>query len=111
MTGTSAASGIFGIPLNGVLGQLIAPGGHCNPDYSIGQVGFTTIWTPVKNLSFSADVVWQQIDQKMSGITFVTPAIGGSAFGANGGFGKPVAGYELKNEGNWTMLIRAQRNW
>jgi hypothetical protein len=116
VTGPSAASSILNVPLNGVLGSLIAPGGHCNPDYSIGQLGFTTIWTPVKNLSFSADVTWQQIDQKNSGVTFATPAIGGttlaSVLGGNAAFGKPSGiAYELKNENNWTLLLRAQRNW
>ena len=30
----------------------------CNPDFNIGQVGVITRWTPVKNLTFSADVTW-----------------------------------------------------
>ena len=28
----------------------------CNPDFAIGQVGIITRWTPVKNLTFSADL-------------------------------------------------------
>ena len=44
----------------------------CNPDFNIGQVGLITRWTPVKNLTFSADFAWTHLDQKYSGT--VTPA-------------------------------------
>ena len=48
----------------------------CNPDFNIAQVGFITRWTPVKNLTFSGEVMWTALDQKMSGVTgaAVTPA-------------------------------------
>ena len=39
----------------------------CNPDFSIAMVGVRTIWTPVKNLSFSGEVLWMGLDQKMAG--------------------------------------------
>src|SRR4051794_39404458 len=31
---------------------------NCNPDYNIGQLGLITRWTPVKNLTFSADFTY-----------------------------------------------------
>src|SRR6202000_2943125 len=37
----------------------------CNPDYNIGQLGGIIRWTPVKNLTFSADLTWEHLDQKM----------------------------------------------
>src|SRR6266436_3918972 len=30
----------------------------CNPDYNVSQLGAVTRWTPVKNLTFSAEVQW-----------------------------------------------------
>ena len=36
----------------------------CNPDYNIAQVGVITRWTPVKNLTFSAEVGAFFLDQK-----------------------------------------------
>ena len=39
----------------------------CNPDFNIAQVGVVTRWTPVKNLTFSAEVGAFFLDQKMSG--------------------------------------------
>ena len=38
----------------------------CNPDFNIAQVGVVTRWTPVKNLTFSAEVGAFFLDQKMS---------------------------------------------
>ncbi|OKO69884.1 porin, partial [Bradyrhizobium sp. AS23.2] len=76
----------------------------CNPDFNIGQVGLITRWTPVKNLTFSADLTWTHIDQKYAGI--VTP-------GANFAVAKPgaPANYQLKDQDSVNLLLRAQRNW
>ncbi len=79
----------------------VIAGGVCNPDYNIGQLGFITRWTPVKNLAFSADVTWSHIDQKNSGVI---------AF-ASASVGKPATLYELRNQDNVVLLLRAQRNW
>jgi hypothetical protein len=74
----------------------------CNPDFNIGQVGIITRWTPVKNLTFSADFNWTRVDQKYSGTIGVTPAATLS---------KPTAAYELKDQDSLVLLLRAQRNW
>ncbi|OAF15413.1 porin [Bradyrhizobium neotropicale] len=86
-----------------VFGTIASVGSTCNPDFNIGQAGIITRWTPVKNLTFSADFTWSHLDQKYSG--FVTPAaiIAVPA--------KPVATYELKDQDTFTLLLRAQRNW
>jgi len=85
----------------GTVAVLLTPGDTCNPDYNIAQVGFVTRWTPVKNLTFSGDVTWSQLDQKYAGtVTF------GSL-----GIAKPTTAYELKNENNVVLLLRAQRIW
>src|SRR5437588_8376056 len=39
----------------------------CNPDFNVSQLGVVTRWTPVKNLAFSAEVMWFHLDQKFSG--------------------------------------------
>ncbi|HZR74104.1 porin [Bradyrhizobium sp.] len=74
----------------------------CNPDYNIGQLGFITRWTPVKNLTFSGDFTWTHLDQKYTGVVTL-PAIASIA--------KPAAAYELKNQDTLTLLLRAQRNF
>ncbi|RXT44931.1 porin [Bradyrhizobium betae] len=93
LCGVGGAAGVFG-GLAGVTG--------CNPDFAIGQAGIITRWTPVKNLTFSADLAWTHLDQKYSGTVGVTP----SSVTA-----KPTAFYELKDQDTITLLLRAQRNW
>ena len=80
---------------------MLTAGSTCNPDFNLGQIGLITRWTPVKNLTFSADVTYVHLDQKYAG-TITTSA---------GAIGKPVATYELKNQDTVQMLFRAQRNW
>jgi hypothetical protein len=84
------------------MGAFLAPGSTCNPDFNYGVVGVITRWTPVKNLTFSADLAYTMLDQKYSG-TAVLPA--------QVNIGKPGATYELKDQNAATLLLRAQRNW
>src|SRR4051812_28815496 len=73
----------------------------CNPDYNIGQLGIITRWTPVKNLTFSADFTYTHLDQKMAGLV-----TNGSA-----AIAKPTTLYELKDQDTVLLLLRAQRNF
>ena len=79
-------------------------GATCNPDFNFGLLGVNTVWTPVKGLSFTADLSWSRLDQKYSG----------TISGANtavAAFAKPAAVYELKDQNSVNMLLRAQRNF
>ena len=60
------------------------------------------VWTPVKNLAFTADVNGTHLDQKYSG-TILSPGIPAVA--------KPAALYELKDQDAINVLLRAQRNF
>src|SRR5262249_31980728 len=72
-----------------------APGGaagksadySCNPDFNAAQLGAVTRWTPVKNLTFSAEVMWFHLDQKYTGATALTNMPP-----------KPNATYEFKDQ-------------
>ncbi|MBB4363084.1 hypothetical protein GGD65_004117 [Bradyrhizobium sp. CIR18] len=76
----------------------------CNPDFNYSVVGVITRWTPVKNLTFSADLAYTMLDQKYaSGSTVTLPLQSTIA--------KPGTAYELKDQGSLTLLLRAQRNW
>jgi hypothetical protein len=72
----------------------------CNPNYSISQAGIITRWTPVKNLTFSADFTYQHLSQNMVGIATlpVTSAM-------------PAGGYTFSNLDTYQVLLRAQRNF
>ncbi|MFK4654184.1 hypothetical protein ABIF97_004118 [Bradyrhizobium japonicum] len=76
----------------------------CNPDFNYATVGTSTSWTPVKGLTFLAELNYTMLDQKYaSGSTVTLPPQSGIA--------KPGAAYELKNQNSLTMLLSAQRNW
>ena len=57
-------------------GKAVSADYTCNPDFNIAQVGVVTRWTPVKNLTFSAEVGAFFLDQKFTG------AVGSTCAGA-----------------------------
>jgi hypothetical protein len=70
----------------------------CNPNYSIAQIGAITRWTPVKNLTFSTDFIYQHLSQNYAGqVVFA----GGSGTGV----------YNIANQNTYSALFRAQRNF
>jgi len=72
----------------------------CNPDYNFAQVGLTTRWTPVKNLTFSAEVGAFFLDQKFTGSAVLSAAAP-----------KPNTVYEFKDQSTVFLNVRAQRNF
>ena len=72
----------------------------CNPDFNVSQLGVVTRWTPVKNLTFSGEVQWFHLDQKMSGSSTFTATAP-----------KPAALYEFKDQNTVLLQFRAQRNF
>ncbi|WP_407165814.1 porin [Bradyrhizobium sp. ORS 111] len=96
--------GPAGNGVGGTFGVLFGTAGltSCNPDYNIAQLGTQTQWTPVKNLTFSADFTYTHLDQNYAGTI---------AFPGTASIGKPAAVYELKDQNTYMLLLRAQRNW
>jgi Porin subfamily len=72
----------------------------CNPDFNVSQLGVVTRWTPVKNLTFSAEVMWFHLDQKFTGTATLTPTAP-----------KPTATYEFKDQDTVSLNVRVQRNF
>ena len=85
-------------------GGATANGYSCNPDFNIWQVGTRTAWTPVRNLTFSGELLYTMLDQ------FNTGSI--STTGANliGGF-KPAGAYDYKDQGIWSGNVRVRRTF
>ncbi|MFK4719285.1 hypothetical protein ABIE89_000385 [Bradyrhizobium niftali] len=107
----SAIYGAYGAVQYGVDGKtaicanavaLLGFAGSCNPDFNLAVIGVNTVWTPVKNLAFTADLNWTHLDQKYAG-TFNSPGTASVA--------KPAAVYEAKDQNSVSMLLRAQRNF
>jgi len=72
----------------------------CNPNYNVSQLGAVTRWTPVKNLTFSAEVQWFHLDQKFTGAATLGPSAP-----------KPATVYEFKDQDTVLLQVRAQRNF
>jgi hypothetical protein len=85
-------------------GKAVSADFVCNPDFNVSQLGAVTRWTPVKNLTFSAEVMWFHLDQKFAGSAAITPAAPkpGAAQGAR---------YEFKDQDVFSLNVRAQRNF
>jgi hypothetical protein len=83
-----------------VTGKVVSADFTCNPDFNVSQLGVVTRWTPVKNLTFSAEVQWFHLDQKYSGAA----TLGAST-------PKPTTVYEFKDQDAISLQVRAQRNF
>jgi hypothetical protein len=87
------------------VGKVLSADFTCNPDYAVYMAGVVTRWTPVKNLTFSAEVLWMGLDQNYTG-----------AVSTGGGPGAPKPGgvataYELKDQNTVSLNVRVQRNF
>ena len=74
----------------------------CNPDFNIAQVGMVTRWTPVKNLTFSAEVGAFFLDQKFTGYRPLSQLRGPQSRSAV---------YEFKDQSTVFLNVRVQRNF
>ena len=79
-------------------------GYSCNPDFKIWQVGSRTAWTPVRNLTFSGEVMYSYLDQSNTGsATFAAGNVAGTF--------KPAGVYDYKDQGIWSGNLRVRRTW
>jgi len=77
-----------------------ANGFSCNPDFAIWQIGTRLGWTPVQNLTFSAEVMYTALDQSFTGSAALAP----------GAF-KPAAQYDFKDLGTLHGSLRVRRTF
>jgi hypothetical protein len=85
-----------------ITGRFFSADFACNPDFNVSQLGLVTRWTPVKNLTFSAEVMWFHLDQMMAGAITASP-------GATSP--KPNTTYEFKDQDTVSFNVRVQRNF
>ena len=83
-----------------VVGKAVSADFVCNPVFQRLAAGVVTRWIPVKNLTFSAEVQWFHLDQKLQGTALLsgTPP-------------KPTARYEYKDQDAVSLNVRVQRNF
>jgi hypothetical protein len=75
----------------------------CDPGFTVSQIGLVTRWTPVKNLTFSGEVLYAYLKTNMQGSANFAPS---SAFPLYG-----VATYQYGNLGTASVNFRVQRNF
>ncbi|MFL5238672.1 MAG: porin [Rhizomicrobium sp.] len=75
-------------------------GFSCNPDFTAAMVGAVTRWTPVKNLTFSAELLWFHLDQKFTGAAVFSP-----------GAPQPTTAYNFRDQDTLSLNVRVQRNF
>jgi hypothetical protein len=72
----------------------------CNPNFDVSMLGFITRWTPVKNLTFSAETIWTHLDTGFTGSAVFSP----------GGV-QPSQTWAFKNQDTVSLNVRVQRNF
>ncbi len=72
----------------------------CDPNYDVAQIGQVTRWTPVKNLTFSAETMWTHLHTAFSGFATFTP-----------GAPQPIQTWTYKNQDTLSLNVRVQRNF
>jgi len=72
----------------------------CNPNYNLSMLGVITRWTPVKNLTLSAETIWTHLDTGFKGSATFSP-------------GAPYAASTLafKSQDTVELELRVQRNF
>jgi len=81
-------------------GKAVSADYSCNPDFNVSQLGVITRWTPVNNLTFSAEVQWFHLDQKFTGSAVLAASAP-----------KPTTVYEFKDQDTVLLQVRVQRNF
>jgi hypothetical protein len=87
-------------------GGTLLPGSHCDPGFTLSEIGLTTRWTPVKNLTFSSEVMYAFLHTNMSGSVTGTAS---SAFPIQAG--TVATPYVFGDRGTVSVNFRAQRNF
>ncbi|SHH43889.1 porin [Bradyrhizobium erythrophlei] len=72
----------------------------CNPNYAISMLGVVTRWTPVNNLTFSAEAIWTHLTTGFTGSSTFSP---GAPFAVT-----PLA---FKAQDTASLEVRVQRNF
>jgi hypothetical protein len=95
----ASGTGVIANPFNGAAA-------NCDPGFTISEIGLVTRWTPVKNLTFSTEVLYAYLHTNMSGAATGT---------ASGAFpiqtGTPASPYVFGDRGTLSGNFRIQRNF
>jgi hypothetical protein len=97
-----AIRGTANVTNGGATAGTFGAGSVCDPGFTISEIGLVTRWTPVKNLTFSTEVLHAYLKTNMSGT--ITKAPSSSL---------PLADttYTFGNNSTTSLNLRVQRNF
>ncbi len=72
----------------------------CDPNFAVGMVGTVTRWTPVKNLTFSAELLYTMLHQNFTGFSTFSP-----------GAPQPIQPWTFHDQNTLSLNVRVQRNF
>jgi hypothetical protein len=75
-------------------------------DLGIAQIGTRTAWTPVKDLTLSAEFIYSRIDQNLSGNLVGPGGVGGAQLS-----GKPAQVYQLSDQNAYNGAVQILRSF
>jgi hypothetical protein len=87
-------------------GTTLTAGSTCDPGFTMSEIGLTTRWTPVKNLTFSTEVLYAYLHTDMKGGAIGTSS---SAFPIQSG--TAASPYIFGDKGTVSANFRVQRNF
>jgi Porin subfamily len=97
-TGALLPFAVSGTPVTAVSSDY-----SCDPGFSLSQIGVTTRWTPVKNLTFSSEVMYSYLQTNMKGSATLT---------TTSAFPLPTSSvYQYGSMGTVSANFRVQRNF
>jgi hypothetical protein len=105
-SGAALATVGIGIPTGRNAAPVAGLPYTCDPGFTMSEIGLTTRWTPVKNLTFSSEVLFAYLKTNMSGFATGTTS---SSFPVPGGIGNAV--WQYGNVGTLSLNLRVQRNF
>lgn len=103
LTAFTGAGSRLGVNGNGNTGSTVGNLTGTTGDFAlnIAQIGTRTAWTPVQNLTFSAEFSYSYLDQNLNGTYNMTANTGGKAAGA----------YTLRDQSVYSGSVQAIRTF
>ncbi|WJR80030.1 porin [Bradyrhizobium sp. NP1] len=98
-----AIGGTGNVTNGGGTAANMAAGSSCDPGFTVSMIGLTTRWTPVKNLTFSAEVLYAYLKTNMSG--------GATAQSPSTALPLATTNYTYGSNGTTSLNLRVQRNF
>jgi hypothetical protein len=101
--GTTSAGTPAAVIPSGKPVSAVSPDFTCDPGFTMSEIGLVTRWTPIKNLTFTGEVLYAYLKTNMTGSAVFTPTATLPLLGS--------ATYQYGNLGTASVHFRVQRDF